>query len=289
MSPSASSVSRVCLLGHSGIGKSPLSALFRGDGFEPLRVRKPRGLGDSAISRSKFDDERKERSGRKPLLTDSAEGSWSIEVHEDVSFLKVRDTDQLLKHPTECPEDIPMRVEVYAPILERFLQLHAKGNLPPSLANWLAPHRMLIFVLNPTRTSFAQMQTPTDELRIAVYGATTQRALLQGKTPNLPDTLERIRSLETELSAWRSILGNSAATAVECIAWPFFEYRYLEGDAGQKADILCDARKALLDAIYDPATSARRLEYVKDEVAAMMLSEKEIRRIATVTAPDASN
>ena len=64
MSASASSVSRVCLLGQSGIGKSPLSALFRGDGFEPLRVREPRGPETSQSRGRKFDDERKERSGR---------------------------------------------------------------------------------------------------------------------------------------------------------------------------------------------------------------------------------
>ena len=37
----------------------------------------------------------------------SAEGSWSIEVHEDVSFLKVRDTDQLLQHPKSVQKTPP--------------------------------------------------------------------------------------------------------------------------------------------------------------------------------------
>ena len=65
---------RVCILGHSGAGKSSLSVLFSGTRFEPRRKRKPRNAADYVISDADFAAERKRYLAGSALFTDKDPG-----------------------------------------------------------------------------------------------------------------------------------------------------------------------------------------------------------------------
>jgi len=59
----------VVILGHSGIGKSPLAHLFNVPGWEPFRVRKPRNAQDARVCMNEEDakelEAKEERAGNR--------------------------------------------------------------------------------------------------------------------------------------------------------------------------------------------------------------------------------
>jgi hypothetical protein len=220
------SIDRICILGPSGIGKSPLAELFTADRFEPRRRREPRNQEEVPITVTAADYEEQRRNHseqRREARYSDPHGVWAIEVYEDVSFLKVRGKDQLLEHGTPHAPSTPLRIEIFAPTLCALFQHHRQ--LPSNLASRVDPKRTLVVILNPTSTSFRSMTSPTPELVIAVLQATTERARVQGGPIDLGDALERVRSLDAELSAWRRILRGRYVKAAECLCWQHFEFR----------------------------------------------------------------
>ena len=93
------------------------------------------------------------------------------------------------------------------------------------------------------------MTRPTPELVIAVLQATTERARVQGDPIDLGDALERVRSLDAELSAWRRILRGRHVKAAECMCWQHFEFRYYRGGSPSPNDELGAARESLASAL----------------------------------------
>lgn len=267
---------RVCILGHSGAGKSPLSVLFSGASFEPRRKRRPRNAADYVISDSNFAAERQSHLATNASFTDrDPGGDWEVEVHPDVTFLKVRGKDQLLEHRDPTPAS-PLRVEIYAPVLDSLLKNFS--SLSANLADRLHPARTVVLVLNPLATSFAALSAVTTELTAAVLGATAERARVQGKPVDLSDTLSRIASLQVELPAWQSVLANTSLTAVECVSWPHFEYRYYLPD-GTLQNALAELRRtrqSVTLAIRTVAASAL------SDVEAMMLPDDQLARLMQV-------
>ena len=140
------------------------------------------------------------------------------------------------------------------------------------------PRRMVLLVLNPTNFPLEAMANPTTELALSVFGATTERAKAQGKPVDLVETLERVRSLDAELAAWRSILRNSNLIKAECRRWSHFEYLYYVPERTLRAAFaeLFRARETVLEAVR---TSIPDLA---SDVEAMMLDRDHITRLLTI-------
>lgn len=257
---------RTCILGHSGIGKSPLANLFKVGGWEPYRVRKPRDATDVAMNPSEFQQLKQVYASAKPIYDGSAKNN-NLRVYADWSFFTVRTKDQCLEHtPRAKNAAIPLRIEIYAPVLLELLE-----DLPTNAAPFsLNPENLLIVLLNPTDTSFGNMETPSDELKLATVLAVSERYRAMRKIVDIADCLERARHLTEELKAWRGLLKNNALTVVECMNWPHFEYRYRVGDPN--AELLA-ARTLLVDSVKKRDGSlASRLE-------ALIRAPDEIRKL----------
>ena len=234
-------INRICILGHSGIGKSNLARLFNVDGWEPFRVRKPRDAEDAKICMSPEEFERlRSTLESKKLLY---EGDGGLKVYEDWSLLKVRGKDQCLSHTPEAKSDRSLlRVEIFAPVLVQMLKNRDKRAGVFSLD----PARTLVILLNPTRTSFQGTDEPSQELRLSTAFAVAERYRAAGKPVDLADVIQRTEHLQDELSAWREMF-TTGAVVVECMNWEHFEYRYTaSGDTRMESR---RARTALWQAI----------------------------------------
>jgi hypothetical protein len=91
-------INRICILGHSGIGKSNLAALFKVAGWEPYRVRVPRDAEDAAVCKSpdEFKKLREEAIQKGLKHKFQIEAGGDLEVYDDCSIFKVRGKDQYL-------------------------------------------------------------------------------------------------------------------------------------------------------------------------------------------------
>jgi hypothetical protein len=242
---------RLCLLGHSGVGKSPLTKLFKVDGWEPFRVRKPRSAADAKVckSREEFQTLLDQHSGQTPLYQ-SPEGSENaLRVYEDWSFFKVRCKDQCLEH-TETAKNpaTSLRIEIFAPVLVEILENLSRLDR----AFHLNLDSLLIVLLNPISRSFVDMGEPTTELRLATHTAIVERSRVQGKGVDLADVIQRVQHLDCELVAWRRI-SEIVSNTVECKSWPHFEYRYSlpDGTTSDARVELTKARSSLLTALQE--------------------------------------
>ncbi|MGA7720536.1 MAG: hypothetical protein WCA84_05090 [Ignavibacteriaceae bacterium] len=217
---STSNSIRICILGHSGIGKSPLAKLFEVEGWEPYRVRKPRNDADKLVcmSEKEYDNLIKEHQELKPLFKSSKEND--IRVYKDWSFFKVRNEQQCLKH-TEISKDPSksIRVEIFAPVLLEMIE-----NIS-SLGNAFSLNNLFFIFLNPTSESFVKMRKPSTELKLATHTAIVERYRAQGKIIDLADVSKRIKYLDDELKAWQEII-RIPSRYIECMKWSHFEYRY---------------------------------------------------------------
>ncbi len=237
---------RVCILGHSGVGKSPVAKLFDVPGWEPFRVRdKPRNAEDAKVCKSKTEFAALQEAHKE--LVPLHPGPNSLKVYEDWTFFQIRGKDwQCLEHTADAKNpDKSLRIEIFAPVLLDLCKNHEKINK----AFVLDPAHLVFIILNPTLDRFADMTEPSTALRQATLFAATERDRAQGKTPDLADGLKRTHHLSTELTAWRGLLTEYQASAVECLGWPHFEFRYHDAAGVSHArNELIRARATILDA-----------------------------------------
>lgn len=262
----------VCIMGHSGIGKSPLSNLFRVPGWDPFRVRKPRDKNDKAMSKEDFTAllvdgvlDLTKVGGKKlergplvyptpPTEAKSTDGQFIRTTYEEQglcvcagwSFFKVRDAHQCL-----CHEDFTakssMRIEIFAPRLLTLLR--ERDKLTPAFE--LTAANILVVLLNPTMCRFADMgDQPSSELRLSCALSVMERARVSGKVPDLADALRRVSHLKEELAAWRAFVSDGIADTLECLEWSHFEYRYHADESAE----LDRAKESLFKAVWEHPT-----------------------------------
>lgn len=242
---------RVCILGHSGVGKTHLASLFALEGWEPFRVRTPRSDIDAAVCKSPAQYE--------ALLADQADRALVFEggapnelrVYEDWSFFNVRDTQQGLEHTAAARDpSASLRIEIFAPVLAEMLE---HQDVLDGRAFSLNRDDLVVLLLNPTARSVHDLDEPSDELRLATLFAIRERAVVSDGDFNLADALRRVEHLDAELEAWKRI-AKFVPNTVECLRWEHFEYRYF----GPRPSGLTQARDSVLAAAPDEL--AARLE-----------------------------
>jgi len=254
-------------MGHSGIGKSPLTKLFKLTGWEPFRIRIPRNAEDAKVCKSpaEYDDLERRYVGAQLLYAGEPDSSSKLRVYEDWSFFEVRGARQCLEHAAAKVVSVPLRIEVFAPVFLEMLK--NQGSLKSAFA--LSTENLLILLLNPTSTPFRDMHEPSQELRLATLFAVTERDRLMGKGVDLADGLRRVDYLAEELAAWREILELFPMNTVECRNWPHFEFRYTSPAQGpwHGQVELGQARKRVLGAVrtQTPEFATRLLEILRAE------------------------
>jgi hypothetical protein len=258
---------RLCIVGHSGIGKSPLTKLFDLTAWEPFRIRVPRNAEDAKVCKSPDEYERLERqhSGTQPIYASPQGSSNRLRVYEHWSFFEVRRERQCLDHKEAKNESASLRIEIFAPVfLEMLKNLGSLGS-----AFTLTVENLLILLLNPTSKSFRDMPEPSQELRLATLFAVTERDRLMGKSVDLADSLRRVEYLTEELIAWREMSALFPKNTVECQKWPHFEFLYTSPAQGQwhgRVE-LAKAKTTVLDAVEKqaPEFAPRLLEIMCSE------------------------
>jgi hypothetical protein len=257
----------LCIMGHSGIGKSNLSDLFTVPGWDPFRVRKPRDKDDKAMSKEDFETllvkgvlDQTNVGGKKyergklvfpetPPEENSDDGAFIQKIYMDKglcicknwSFFKVRDADQCIRHE-DFKAKSSMRIEIFPPHLLTLRKEWKK--LKPAIE--LTADNILVVLLNPTACSFENMPEPSHELRMSCALSVMERARVKGEVPDLADALRRVGYLNEELVAWKAFISNVEINTLECLEWSHFEYRY----HFDKLAELNRARMSLFNAIW---------------------------------------
>ena len=238
-------VNHVCILGPSGIGKSPLASLFRFAGLDPLRVREPRDAKDSALCISEPDAiqvyNAESPPGAAPWPTPKAPENWFV-VGRHWLFLSVRGDRQCLRFQEDNGELVlrsPKRVEIFAPRLVDILNLKSETNIG------LWPDNLVVLLLNPSATKYREMagDRPDEDLKQATFYAITKRTELQRKPVDVPDAQKRVRRLPAEVAAWVEIGKLVGEPCVEYTSWQHFEFRYHQPDSCP-----ADAKRELIEA-----------------------------------------
>ena len=242
---------RPVLLGPSGIGKTPVSKLFKLECWHPRRVRPPRNAEDARACLTPEEFARIERghATETPLYA----GERGLRVYPERSLFQVRGTDQCLEHTSAAGDPgASLLIELFAPIFVDLLRhRHRLGS-----AISLDPDQLLVLLLNPVPQSCTTMaQTPV-ELSLAVHTAIVERSRLLGQGIDLKDIVRRVSSVHEEAASWRELLELVPERTVECRAWPHFEYRYMEPEGDGAAGELSKARQTLLAAVADQAPQA---------------------------------
>lgn len=224
----------VCILGPSGIGKSPLASLFWLPGLDPLRVREPRDEKDRALCISESDAidlYHREAPGATPWPTPKAANNW-FAIGEHWLFMSVRGDRQCLRFKEDNGTPVlrsRRRIEVFGP---RLLDILRNKNGCQSRID-LNPSNVVILLLNPSAQTYDEMSgSPDDDLKQATFYAITKRAELQGKPVDVPDSQKRVRRLADELQAWVSLKHLDKLCCLEYTAWPHFEFRYHQSEKG---------------------------------------------------------
>jgi hypothetical protein len=232
-------INRICILGHSGIGKSNLADLFKVAGWEPFRVRVPRDAKDALVCKSPDEFQKLLEELEPHPIYDGG----NVKVYDKWSVFKVRGKDQCLEHTPEAKaEHSILRVEIFAPVLVEMLRTWQSL----SSAFCLDPARTLIILLNPTSKSFKTMSQPPQELCLSTAIAVSERYRAGGKPVDLADVIQRTEHLSDELAAWRDLF-TVGAPVVECLNWAYFEYRYQV--SGDTLKVALQAREAVWKAI----------------------------------------
>jgi len=246
-------VLRVCILGHSGVGKTHLAQLFALEGWEPFRVREPRNPTDAALCKTPAEYAAL-KAGRADVAPVYRGGPPNdLRVYEDWSFFAVRNGAQCLEHTAAARDrSTSLRVEIFAPVLAELLEHHDEID---GRAFSLDPDDIVVLLLNPTARSIHEMVEPTDELRLATLFAIRERATVDDGDFDLADALRRSEFLDVELDAWKKV-AKFVPHTVECLRWEHFEYRYLVKGPSE----LSRARESVLAAA--PPDVAARLEAV---------------------------
>jgi hypothetical protein len=252
----------VCILGPSGIGKSPLSKIFNLPGMDPKRVRAPRSKEDRRLCISEqaaiklFEKEAK----GEEWPTHPAEPNWFVfgdhwlffSAGGDRQCLRFKDAENHLLLRSQ------MRVEIFAPCLRDILNDDKKSGQVG-----LRKEKLVALLLNPSATSYKDMKKadepePDEDLKQATFYAVTKRTELQRKPVSVPDAQKRVRRLPEELKAWVKIMGLISDPAIEFTSWQHFEFRYHQPD-GSLEDArreLLSARDTVLAGLYNRATES---------------------------------
>jgi hypothetical protein len=267
---------RLCILGHSGIGKSPFSKLFKIDGWDPLRVRwPPRNELDKklCIKQEDYDLIVQNHKKAKPLYEGTKDSPNHLRIFKDCSFFTVRGKKQYLKHTKEAKnKKVSLRVEIYAPVLVEMIENRSKLGS----AFHLKIEDLVVVLLNPTSESFISMKTASMPLCIAVQTAIAERSKMQGKSTDLPDILDRIQSIGEEITAWQQLL-SLLPNKIECKNWPHFEYHYSTPCpclANAQVELL-KTRETFLKTVKEqmPQLETSILEIIRTEKEILALSE----------------
>lgn len=255
MTKNKSNPIHICILGPSGIGKSPLASLFKLPGFEPFRIRPPRNEKDKLVCKS--EDEAKtifEEQGfpEDKWPTVKATDDWFY-VGKQWIFFSVRGDKQCLEYKSDKGRhllDEPKRMEIFAPRLVDILD--NKNDCGKALG--LSAENLIILCLNPSATSYTGMSgIPNDELKHAIFYGISKRTELQCKPVDVQDILKRVRRLGEEIKAWSSLQNNAF---YEFTSWGHFEYRYYQPDGTHDNAIreLITTRRTLLNRLEKEAS-----------------------------------
>jgi len=241
-------VTRLAVLGPSGIGKTPLSKLFKLEHWQPFRVRTPRNAEDATSCKTpeEYAKIEAEHAGETPLY----EGSDQLRVYRDVSLFEVRGTKQCLDHTTSAKDaTTPLLVEVYAPVFVQLLR--NAGRLRDAFA--MDPDSFAVLLLNPLWTTYSDMDSAPAEMPLAVHTGILERSRLLGAGIDLADIIRRAGSVHEELPAWREVFDLVPHGVIECRGWAHFEYRYMSRELGRPASELLRARETVLSAVREQA------------------------------------
>jgi hypothetical protein len=244
----------VCILGPSGIGKSPLASLFRLPGLDPLRVREPRDEKDKALcilESDAIDLYQRDAPSATPWPEPTAAPDWFV-LGAHWLFMSVRGDRQCLRFAEDDGTPVlrsRQRIEVFGPRLLDILQ--DRDGCQSRIG--LTPDNVVILLLNPSAQSYDKMSgSPDDDLKQATFYAINKRTELQGKTVDVPDSQKRVRRLPDELVAWVDLKHLVGQSCVEYTAWPHFEFRYHQPEQGVEIARreLLSARDTILAGLY---------------------------------------
>ena len=269
---------RLCILGHSGIGKTPLGRLFKVPTWEPFRVRTPRNALDAKTCKTQEEldallADQKARYG-EPLYRSHPHNGNAIIVYPDWSFFRVRGTNQCLEHIAEARKPgAGLRVEIFAPVLVELIENQERFRE----AFTLDIPNMLFVLLNPTPESFREMSSPSLALSLAALTAITERSRLYAAGVDLAESLRRVEHLKQELKAWRQLMGIIPNT-VECLSWPHFEFRYSVPTASlaNAPAELARAGETILKAVAEQAP------HLRDPLRQLMRTPEEIADLTEI-------
>lgn len=244
-----STLETIIIVGPSGVGKSPLDALFKVDvKIDPYRLRSrgPRDFNDIFYAHPKLYDELHsvlEKLNDKPKIKNGVE--WFPK--SEILFFKVREEWQLLilaglnNNEENNNKERLAKAEIYAPVLPVILSIQEIRNLLGEIH---------IIVLNPANQSIIEMQD-LRELELKTYYNCIERG-------DYPISLEKcVKSIREEMPAWIKLIEDYAAT--EYWPWKYPEYLYKTPDEGttlleHQKHILKETRECLLEKNPDLST-----------------------------------
>lgn len=271
-----------CILGASGIGKSPVDCLFPSDvvRIEPYRAREegarpnekyfvsPTMLEELLFLNRKLDQKPivyldSDKGNTEPYMIGRKKYRKWLEVYKRASFFTVRKTKQVLLHYEQEIALDCRKVEVFAPVLSLILENEDVRSALPFLQE-----AMTVFILlNPLTKSVRDINL--DQIIDGVgwerkdwIKLQTKRNRLLGKDEKSSSVNERVDLLPLEAKAWQSLAKLTEQKPddfrfVECLGWSHYEYKYLGKEDSEiakelesaKSDILKSAQSVGLESI----------------------------------------
>ena len=170
----------------------------------------------------------------------------------------------------------PILINIPAPIFLEMLHFHG---LIPEIGRKVmscATNDLLVILLNPTETPFAEMRKPSVQLCSATFAATVELLRQNLRPLNLVYAQTQVSYLGEELPAWQGF-AQDGYTVVECLKWPFYEFSYGKDDLAHARAQLVRARQFLINSIRKQAKD--RLK----EFIGIIRTPEQISKIESVT------